>query len=139
MLQTPVTRTGQHSIPTPGRPAKPARLLLSSCIYHCTPSGCPPCLHAEHPLAQHPDSKAALEELGLLFGFLDSMCALGPITFDLSLARGLDYYTGVIYEAVLKGANVGSIAAGGRWVGQWQLSAVSLSRLIRPAPGLKSW
>jgi histidyl-tRNA synthetase len=31
-----------------------------------------------------------------------------------SLARGLDYYTGVIYEAVLKGANVGSIAAGGR-------------------------
>jgi hypothetical protein len=34
-----------------------------------------------------------------------------------SLARGLDYYTGVIYEAVLKGANVGSIAAGGRWAG----------------------
>lgn len=31
-----------------------------------------------------------------------------------SLARGLDYYTGVIYEAVLQGANVGSIAAGGR-------------------------
>jgi hypothetical protein len=38
--------------------------------------------------------------------------ALGPISFDLSLARGLDYYTGVIYEAVLEGGNVGSIAAG---------------------------
>ena len=25
------------------------------------------------------------------------------VSFDLSLARGLDYYTGVIYEAVLKG------------------------------------
>jgi len=47
-----------------------------------------------------------------LFGFLEAMKALGPITFDLSLARGLDYYTGVIYEAVLSGANVGSIAAG---------------------------
>ncbi len=44
------------------------------------------------------------------------MGALGPVSFDLSLARGLDYYTGVIYEAVLDGANVGSIAAGGRCV-----------------------
>ena len=58
--------------------------------------------------------QAALEELRLLFGFLEAMGALGSISFDLSLARGLDYYTGVIYEAVLEGANVGSIAAGGR-------------------------
>ena len=40
--------------------------------------------------------------------------------FDLSLARGLHYYTGLIYEAVLVAGpdssheNVGSIAAGGR-------------------------
>jgi histidyl-tRNA synthetase len=44
---------------------------------------------------------------------LQAFDALGPISFDLSLARGLDYYTGVIYEAVLEGGNVGSIAAGG--------------------------
>ncbi|ETN66237.1 histidyl-tRNA synthetase [Anopheles darlingi] len=43
------------------------------------------------------------------------------IAFDLSLARGLDYYTGVIYEAVLGGSNtdddvaVGSVAGGGRY------------------------
>ena len=61
-------------------------------------------------------SQAALEELRLLFGFLEVMGALGSVSFDLSLARGLDYYTGVIYEAVLDGANVGSIAAGGRCV-----------------------
>ena len=41
-------------------------------------------------------------------------------SFELSLARGLDYYTGLIYEAVLilpsgsEQENVGSIAAGGR-------------------------
>ena len=36
--------------------------------------------------------------------------------FDLSLARGLDYYRGVIYEAVLTDTDrVGSIAAGGRY------------------------
>ena len=32
------------------------------------------------------------------------------ISFDLSLARGLDYYTGVIYEAILKGELVEYIA-----------------------------
>nr|GFD23090.1 histidine--tRNA ligase, cytoplasmic-like [Tanacetum cinerariifolium] len=38
------------------------------------------------------------------------------VVFDLSLARGLDYYTGVIYEAITKGATqVGSIAGGGRY------------------------
>lgn len=54
--------------------------------------------------------------------------------FDLSLARGLDYYTGVIYEAVLTQAgvapasndaqngseesvSVGSVAGGGRYDG----------------------
>jgi ATP phosphoribosyltransferase regulatory subunit HisZ len=48
----------------------------------------------------------------LLFDCLEALGALGPISFDWSLARGLDYYTGVIYEAVLEGGNVGSIAAG---------------------------
>ncbi|GFR48349.1 hypothetical protein Agub_g10236, partial [Astrephomene gubernaculifera] len=69
----------------------------------------------DHPLAQHPQGKAALDELSAMCGMLDAMGALGPLSLDLSLARGLDYYTGVIYEAVLQGANVGSIAAGGRY------------------------
>lgn len=42
------------------------------------------------------------QELKLLFTYLKAMGALGPVVLDLSLARGLDYYTGVIYEAVLK-------------------------------------
>ena len=48
--------------------------------------------------------------------------AWGFRRFDLSLARGLHYYTGLIYEAVLVAGpdsgheNVGSIAAGGRCV-----------------------
>ena len=28
------------------------------------------------------------------------------VQFDLSLARGLDYYTGVIYEAVVQGEHI---------------------------------
>jgi hypothetical protein len=65
-----------------------------------------------HPVGAHPDGAAALADLRALFDYLDAMGALKRVVFDLSLARGLDYYTGVIYEAVLLGANVGSIAAG---------------------------
>jgi len=72
----------------------------------------------DHPLQRHPGGAEALAELGLLFDYLEVMGgAIEPVVFDLSLARGLDYYTGVIYEAVLKGAGVGSIAAGGRYDG----------------------
>ncbi|CAN6326551.1 unnamed protein product [Urochloa humidicola] len=64
---------------------------------------------------QNEGSVVALNELEILFKALEKANALDSIVFDLSLARGLDYYTGVIYEAVLKGAatQVGSIAAGG--------------------------
>lgn len=59
----------------------------------------------------------AVEELKVLFSYLECYGVLDKITFDLSLARGLDYYTGVIYEAVITEGKlqVGSIAAGGRY------------------------
>ena len=46
----------------------------------------------------------------LLFTYLDAMGALDNIIFDFSLARGLDYYTGLIYEAVLTGSDSMSLA-----------------------------
>ena len=72
-------------------------------------------------------AQKALEELRVLFGFLGAMGALDRIAFDLTLARGLDYYTGVIYEAVLldPAVGVGSIAAGGRCVVLPQFLVVS--------------
>ena len=68
----------------------------------------------DHGFGANENCNQALVELAALFSFLETMGALHHFSFDLSLARGLDYYTGVIYEAVLEGANVGSIAAGGR-------------------------
>lgn len=67
------------------------------------------------------DAAAALDEMSTLCDNLEAMDALPHISFDLSLARGLDYYTGVIYEAVLQSGEgeeavrVGSVAAGGRY------------------------
>ncbi|KAL0914522.1 hypothetical protein M5K25_014875 [Dendrobium thyrsiflorum] len=61
-------------------------------------------------------SVLALNELEILFNALEKSKCLEKIVFDLSLARGLDYYTGAIFEAVFKGSTqVGSIAAGGRY------------------------
>lgn len=45
----------------------------------------------------------ALNDLEILFKALDKSKSIEHVVFDLSLARGLDYYTGVIFEAVFKG------------------------------------
>lgn len=58
-----------------------------------------------------------LDDMNVLFGYIDSIGCLDKISFDLSLARGLDYYTGVIYEACAHNGGVGSIAGGGRYDG----------------------
>jgi histidyl-tRNA synthetase len=65
----------------------------------------------------HAGALEAMEDLKILFGYLEAMDKLKYISFDLSLARGLDYYTGVIYEAVCMNGNtqVGSIGGGGRY------------------------
>ncbi|KAL6520596.1 hypothetical protein OROMI_032156 [Orobanche minor] len=50
------------------------------------------------------DAKLALEELKILFNALEKSKCIDKIIFDSSLARGLDYYTGVIFEAVFRGS-----------------------------------
>lgn len=52
-------------------------------------------------LASDPQAKEGLEEMLVLFKYLDLYEITNDVIFDLSLARGLDYYTGVIFEAVL--------------------------------------
>ncbi len=65
----------------------------------------------------HIGANAAMNELKILFEYLAAMGSIDYVSFDLSLARGLDYYTGVIYEIVLVDgtSQVGSISAGGRY------------------------
>jgi histidyl-tRNA synthetase len=73
----------------------------------------------DSPFGAHAGAAAALADLALLFDYLEAMGALSHFVLDMSLARGLDYYTGVIYEAVLTGGGsasaVGSIGGGGRY------------------------
>lgn len=46
----------------------------------------------------------ALNDLEILFKALEKSKSIDKVVFDLSLARGLDYYTGVVFEAVFKGS-----------------------------------
>ncbi|KAL8925090.1 MAG: hypothetical protein Q9172_002409 [Xanthocarpia lactea] len=48
--------------------------------------------------------KRALDDMGLLFEYLESFGIMDRVQFNLSLARGLDYYTGLIYEVVTEGS-----------------------------------
>ena len=56
-----------------------------------------------------------LDELEELFGFIRSAGIQTPVALDLSLARGLNYYTGAIFEVKALDWQIGSICGGGRY------------------------
>ena len=56
-----------------------------------------------------------LEELEELFGLMDAAGVSAPVEMDLSLARGLNYYTGAIFEVKALDWEIGSICGGGRY------------------------
>ncbi len=56
-----------------------------------------------------------VEEISGLFSYLDSLLTHASVELDLTLARGLDYYTGAIIEVLAAQVDMGSIAGGGRY------------------------
>jgi len=61
-------------------------------------------LRKDEKLQANASAKAGLADMDLLFTYLDSFSVLERVSLDMSLARGLDYYTGVIYEVVTEGS-----------------------------------
>ncbi|KAL3419014.1 histidyl-tRNA synthetase [Phlyctema vagabunda] len=61
-------------------------------------------LQADEALMANASMKSGLADMELLFTYLEAFDALPNVSFDLSLARGLDYYTGVIFEIVTEGS-----------------------------------
>jgi histidyl-tRNA synthetase len=54
-------------------------------------------------------------ETGLLLKYVESLNLKSEIELDISLARGLNYYTGTIIEAKALDAEIGSVCGGGRY------------------------
>lgn len=72
----------------------------------------------EPKIVDFAEGQQSVQEMAQLF---DDLNALGVpderLSFDLYLARGLDYYTGPIYEALVEEPKIGSITGGGRYDG----------------------
>ena len=77
-------------------------------------------LESDAELSTNKSLMEGVADMKLLASYLEAMDVIDKVSFDLSLARGLDYYTGLIYEVVIADSvgeptQVGSIAAGGRY------------------------
>src|SRR5665647_2195971 len=62
--------------------------------------------------------KKGIEELKFILGYLNNsntQTDKQTISIDFTLARGLNYYTGIIYEVKAKNISMGSIGGGGRY------------------------
>lgn len=66
-------------------------------------------------LADSLQGTTGLKEIETLFDLLEVVELQSEITWDILLARGLDYYTGIIIEVVATELPIGSICAGGRY------------------------
>lgn len=56
-----------------------------------------------------------VEELTTIFNYIKTLGVATEIKLDLTLARGLSYYTGAIFEVKALDAEMGSITGGGRY------------------------
>ena len=60
--------------------------------------------------------RLGVEELSELLALMEAAGLGGQVEVDLSIARGLDYYTGTIYETFVTGhESYGSVMSGGRY------------------------
>lgn len=70
-------------------------------------------LKADTLLTANESAKQGLSDMEMLMDYLAAFDALDRISFDMSLARGLDYYTGVIYEVITEGSAPASASQDG--------------------------
>lgn len=69
----------------------------------------------EKVLQNIPEGLAGIMEIREIFSTIQHMNLHNAVELDLSLARGLHYYTGAIFEIKAKSVSIGSISGGGRY------------------------
>ncbi|HKP94647.1 MAG TPA: histidine--tRNA ligase [Fibrobacteria bacterium] len=73
-------------------------------------------LKAHFPAAPEASGESrGLDELRRLFGYMDALGYGGYVNLDLSVVRGLAYYTGIVFEVYDKGMGMRAVAGGGRY------------------------
>ena len=66
-------------------------------------------------LAESEEGQLGLEELEFILTNSQSGLQSSKVEFDFTLARGLNYYTGTIFEVAAEGVAIGSVGGGGRY------------------------
>lgn len=66
-------------------------------------------------LSENETGLKGIEELETVFNSIDKLNLSSNIEFDITLARGLNYYTGCIFEVKANDFSIGSITGGGRY------------------------
>jgi histidyl-tRNA synthetase len=66
-------------------------------------------------LSQSETGMKGISELRTLFAYIKNSSLTCDVDLDLTLARGLNYYTGAIIEVKSKDVSIGSICGGGRY------------------------
>ncbi len=66
-------------------------------------------------LAESEEGQLGLEELDFVLTNSKSGIKSSKVEFDFTLARGLNYYTGTIFEVAAEGVAMGSVGGGGRY------------------------
>ena len=66
-------------------------------------------------LQNSPTGLKGIEELTTVFNYLEGLSIGSEVKLDLTLARGLSYYTGAIFEVKALDVQIGSITGGGRY------------------------
>jgi len=69
----------------------------------------------EKMLSKSETGLKGIEEIKTVFAYLNSNPLNTKVELDLSLARGLNYYTGAIFEVKANDVEIGSICGGGRY------------------------
>ena len=69
----------------------------------------------ESLLALSETGMKGIAELRTLFSLIEASPVICTVVLDLTLVRGLSYYTGTIIEVKSKDVNIGSICGGGRY------------------------
>jgi histidyl-tRNA synthetase len=67
------------------------------------------------PSTLNPQLLRGVSELKKFHTYFDKKAATNEVRFDITLARGLNYYTGCIVEVAAKNVKMGSIGGGGRY------------------------
>lgn len=84
--------------------------------------------HIKELIGEDPIGSKGIQELQMVFDYLKDINIRNNLEVDITLARGLNYYTGCIFEVKSKDFEIGSLCGGGRYddlTGNFGLKGVS--------------